>query len=439
MSQDLKQTATGIVRRLREAGHEAYFAGGCVRDYLRGVDPEDYDIATSAVPDRVETLFDKTVLVGKAFGVVRVIEEDHEIEVATFRTEGRYLDGRHPEWVRFAGPREDVMRRDLTINGMLQDPIDGRIIDHVGGREDLHNGVIRTIGDPRERFEEDKLRILRTVRFEAQLGFEIETETLHAVRAMAPEITTVSWERVRDELQKLLTSAGRASGLRRMIQVGLMDPILPEVLQMQGVPQPEAWHPEGDVLTHTLNALETLEAPRFEIALATLLHDIGKPPTMEMDGERPRFNQHEHKGADMAEEICRRLRLSNEQTERIIYIVRSHMKFKDVTQMRRSTLRRFLSEPGFDDLSKVHRADVLASTKDLSALEFIEKKMEEFKAEGLRPAPLLMGRDLVDLGLKPGPKFKEILDRVEDLQLEGKLSSRDEAIELVRKTWPDLF
>lgn len=434
-----RQVAIAVLRRLREAGFESYFAGGCVRDRLLGKEPQDYDIATRALPEQIEQLFDKTVQVGKAFGVVKVLQEGVEVEVATFRTEGPYLDGRRPDWVKFATPMEDVRRRDLTINGLLEDPIEGRVLDYVGGEEDLQRGVLRTIGEPRDRFQEDKLRLLRTVRLEAQLGFRIDDRTLAALRELAPTIVQVSWERIRDELGRILTSPRRAAGLRRLLDTGLMKEILPEIAAMEGIPQPKEWHPEGDVLVHTVLAVEMLEDPSFEVALGTLLHDVGKPPTLQMDGDRPRFHQHERVGADMAAAICRRLRLSNEQTEQVVYIVASHMKFKDATRMRESTLRRFLSEPHFPALKEAHRADALASNRDLSALEFIEKKEKEFAAEGLRPPPLLRGRDLVELGMRPGPHFSEILRAVEDLQLEGKLRTREEAIRHVRHAWPGRF
>jgi poly(A) polymerase len=434
-----RQVAVAVLRRLRDAGFEAYFAGGCVRDRLLGKEPEDYDIATRALPEEIEKLFEKTVLVGKAFGVVKVIEGGVEVEVATFRTEGPYLDGRRPDWVRFATAEEDVRRRDLTINGLLEDPIDGRVIDTVGGQEDLRRKILRTIGDPRDRFEEDKLRLLRVVRLEAQLGFAIEERTMAALRELAPRIVQGSGERIRDALARILTSPRRGAGLRRLIDTGLMKEILPEIAAMDGVPQPKEWHPEGDVLTHTLLAVEKLEDPTFEVAMGTLLHDVGKPPTLQMDGERPRFNQHEHVGAELAAAICRRLRLSNEQTDEVVYIVAAHMKFKDATQMRESTLRRFLSEPHFAALKQAHKADALASNRDLSALEFVETKEREFAVEGLRPAPLLRGRDLLELGMRPGPHFSEILKGVEDLQLEGKLRTREEAIEHVRRAWPGHF
>ncbi|HLG42269.1 MAG TPA: CCA tRNA nucleotidyltransferase [Planctomycetota bacterium] len=436
---NLRETAIGVLKRLRQAGFESYFAGGCVRDRLLGKDPQDYDIATRAPPEEVERLFGKTVLVGKAFGVVKVLVDGVEVEVATFRAEGPYGDGRHPDWVKFSSAKEDVLRRDFTVNGMLEDPVAGQILDFVGGQADLKVGILRSIGDPAARFEEDKLRMLRAVRFEAQLGFAIEPETFDAVRALAPKLALVSRERVRDELRKILAGGRRASGLRRLIESGLMTQILPEITAMAGVPQPKEWHPEGDVLVHTLLAMEKLEAPSFEVAMGTLLHDVGKPPTLQMDGERPRFNQHERIGAEMAERICQRLRLSNEETQTVVYIVAGHMKFKDVAQMRDSTLRRFLSEPHFAALKEAHRADVLASNGDLSALEFIKKKSVEFEKEGLRPEPLLRGRDLLGLGLKPGPHFAEILQAVEDLQLEGRLRTREEAIEHARKTWPGHF
>lgn len=437
---DLYQAALRVLRRIRDAGFEAYFAGGCVRDRLRGVPPKDYDIATSALPDQVEALFRKTVLVGKQFGVVRVREDGHEIQVATFRSDVSYSDGRHPDAVRFSTYREDVMRRDFTVNGLLYDPIENKVIDLVGGEEDLKRRVIRCIGTPAQRFQEDKLRIMRAIRFACQLQFDIDPQTFEAVRQFAPQITQVSWERIRDELRLILLSDQRARGIRLLDESGLLQRILPEVVAMKGVAQPPDFHPEGDVYVHTLLALEQLLKPTFEVALATLLHDVGKPKTYSVEGDRIRFNKHEFVGEQMAEEIGRRFRLSNEEIVKVRALVRDHIKLKDVKNMKASTLKRFLSEPHFKDLMTVCQADILASNKDLSSHEFALEARAKFLADkSLRPEPLLRGRDLIALGMTPSPQFTEILHKVEDLQLEGRLKTRDEAIEYLRKTWPDLF
>lgn len=437
---ELYQAALRVLKRIRDAGFEAYFAGGCVRDHLRGVPPKDYDIATSALPDQVEALFRRTVLVGKQFGVVRVREDGYEIEVATFRSDFSYSDGRHPDAVRFSSYREDVMRRDFTVNGLLYDPLENKVIDLVGGQEDLRRRVIRCIGDPNRRFEEDKLRVMRAIRFACQLQFEIDPPTFEAVRRFALQITRVSWERIRDELKLILLSDQRARGLRLMDESGLLPQILPEVAALKGVAQPPDFHPEGDVYTHTLLALEQLNQPSFEVALATLLHDVGKPKTVRVEAGRIRFPGHETEGATLAAEIGRRLRLSNDEIEKVCALVRDHLRLKDVRTMKASTLKRFLNEPHFEDLMAVCRADILASHKDLGSYQFALEARARFLAErSLRPEPLLRGRDLIAAGLTPSPRFTEILRRVEDLQLEGRLKSREEALEYVRKTWPELF
>lgn len=437
---DLYQAALRVLRRIRDAGFEAYFAGGCVRDQLRGVPPKDYDIATSALPDQVQALFPRTVDVGKQFLVIRVREAGHEVEVATFRSDVSYSDGRRPDTVRPSSYREDVLRRDFTVNGLLLDPIENKVIDLVGGQEDLQRRVIRCIGDPRRRFEEDKLRVMRAIRFACQLQFEIDPPTFEAVRQFAPQITQVSWERIRDEFKLILLSDQRARGLRLLDESGLLQQILPEVVAMKGVAQPPDLHPEGDVFVHTLLALEHLVKPSFEVALATLLHDVGKPKTYAVEGGRIRFNRHESVGESMAEEIGRRFRLSNEEIQKVCALVHDHMKLKDVSNMKASTLKRFLSEPHFEDLMTLCQADILASNKDLSSYTFALEARAKFLADkSLRPEPLLRGRDLIALGLTPGPRFTEILRRIEDLQLEGRLKTRDEAIDYVRRTWSDLF
>ncbi len=428
--------AMSVLQRLREKGFESYFAGGCVRDRVLDIPPKDYDVVTNALPDQVADLFFRTVLVGKAFGVVKVILDDQTVEVATYRTEGRYLDGRRPEWVKFATARQDVLRRDFTINGMLWDPLSDQILDYVGGRDDLNRRLIRTIGNPVERFDEDKLRMLRAVRFSCQLDFGVDSAAAQAIQRKAGEITQVSAERITDEVKKILLCPRRSRGLQNLLDWGLLKEFLPEAVAMVGVQQPPEFHPEGDVWVHTLLALDQLRDPDFVLAFATLLHDVGKPVTFSVDGTRIRFNGHESRGEDMARVICQRFRLSNDESERICYMVANHMKFKDVQQMRPSTLKRFLGHAHFEELKTMCRADIMAASKDLSAIEFVENVQRTLSAEEIKPPPLLQGRDLIDLGFHPGPLFKEILQRVEDLQLEGVLKSRDEALDFVRRNYP---
>lgn len=427
--------ALEVLRKIRTAGFEAYFAGGCVRDRILGLPPKDYDIATNALPDQIGALFPRTVMVGKAFGVVRVVTADQDIEVATYRTEGRYLDGRHPEWVKFVTAREDVLRRDFTINGMLLDPLENKILDYVGGREDLRQRMIRTIGDPNARFEEDKLRMLRAARFACQLDFSVDVRLIDAVRARAHEITQVSFERIRDEIRNILLSPRRSRGMQYLLDWGLLQPVLPEACAMVGVAQPPDFHPEGDVWVHTMLALDQLENPDFVMAWATFLHDVGKPPTFTHDGTRIRFNGHDVKGEEMAREIGVRFKLKNDEIERIAYLIGNHMKFKDVMQMRPSTLKRFLSHEHFEDLKTLCRADIMAASRDVSSLEYVERVQKAMTREELRPAPLLGGKDLVELGLVPGPQFAEILKHVEDLQLEGGLMTREQALEFVKSRY----
>lgn len=427
------KAAIAVLRRLRDAGHETYFAGGCVRDLLRGLSPKDYDIATAARPEQVAALFPRTVEVGRAFGVIKVLIDGNEIEVTTFRSEGPYVDGRRPESVTFTTAEEDVRRRDFTINGLLWDPIEKKVLDFVGGQEDLKNRILRAIGDPSLRFEEDRLRMMRAIRFACQIGLKIEEATYAAIRAHSSGIVTISMERIRDEFKGILLSDRRSAGIEMLAETGLLRYFLPEVLALRGVAQPPEFHPEGDVWTHTLLALDQLKEPTFALALGTLLHDIAKPLTQTFDGNRIRFNGHDVRGASMARDICRRLRLSAEETECVEYLVASHMKFKDVRQMRESTLRRFLSEPHFPDLVRMCEADVLASNKDFSALEYVKTARERFSREPLRPPRLVSGYDLIQMGLTPGPIFSKILNELEDLQLEGKLSTREEALRTARR------
>lgn len=435
----LREKAVEVVQVLRKAGFRAYWAGGCVRDLVMGHEPQDFDIATDARPEQVMKLFPKTVPVGVSFGVVKVLADESEFEVATFRSDGRYLDGRHPVEVHYSGDREDAARRDFTINGMFYDPVKKEIIDYVDGQRDIKAGLIRAIGNPRERFEEDKLRLMRAVRFASRFNYGIEPQTYEAIKERAGEIVQISAERIRDELKKMLTGPNPSGSLSLLLEIGLVKPILPEVTAMAGVEQPKEFHPEGDVLTHTLLLLKNINRPSFELALAALLHDIGKPSTFtppKSDHDRIRFDNHCEVGARLAESICGRLRLSNEQTELVVELVRDHLRFKDVQQMRESTLKRFLRRPGFPEHLELHRLDCLASHGDLTLWEFCNKKLAEIGPEEMRPERLLTGDDLIRTGYSPGPLFSKILTLLEDAQLEGRIKSREEALEWVRREFP---
>jgi poly(A) polymerase len=451
MENSLTQAARRVVQRLRDAGHEAYFAGGCVRDRLMGLASKDIDIATDAVPERVQQIFPRTVSVGKAFGVIVVLEGELTFEVATFRADGRYLDGRHPEQVRYADLEHDAARRDFTINAMYLDPIEDRLIDRVGGRADLAARTVRTVGDPRARFEEDKLRMMRAVRFACQLDFAIDPATQAAAAALAPALAQVSLERIRDELAHILISPRAARGVRLLHELRLLDVFLPEIRAMVGVEQPPQFHPEGDVFVHTMLCLEALgrlwfdashsaragapPAPSFEVALAVLLHDVAKPATFRR-AERIRFDGHDALGAGMADGICRRLRLSNDQRKRVVWLVENHLRFIAVPQMRRSTLRRLLSEPYFADLEQLFIADVMGSHANLDLLTLLRARAAEFAAEEARPKPWIRGRDLIELGHAPGPIFSEILEAAYNAQLDGELADRDAALAWIRRRWP---
>ena len=429
---DLKPGALRILRTLNDHGYQAYLNGGCVRDLLMGGEPRDWDVATDAGPDAVGRLFDRTVAVGARFGVVTVLLDDGSYEVARFRKDGEYGDGRRPQDVEFADAEADAQRRDFTINGMFYDPASSRIIDYVGGRGDIGKRLIRAIGDPGQRFSEDYLRMLRAVRFAARLDFAIEPGTLEAVRAGAERIGEVSAERIRDELTMILTEGGAAAGAQLLMDLGLMPAILPEVAKLEGVPQPPEFHPEGDVWTHVRMMLEQLQAPTPTLAWGVLLHDIGKPPTYSV-ADRIRFNRHEVVGARMAGEICRRLRMANADTERISQLTAHHMRFRNVRDMRPSKLKRFLREEYFPELLELHRIDCLASHGMLDLYDFCTERLEQESREDLEPPPLIDGRDLIAMGFAPGPLFKEILAAVEDAQLEGAVRSREAALELVRE------
>jgi len=381
-------------------------------------------------------LFPKTIPVGVSFGVVIVLEDPYQFEVATFRSDGQYLDGRHPVEVHFSSEEEDARRRDFTINGMFYDPITRKIVDYVGGQTDIKAGLIRCIGNPRERFSEDKLRLMRAVRFAAQFDYKIEPKTYQALLDLADQIAIVSAERIRDELSKMLIGPRPAQGLRMLHQTGLLKVILPEVAAMEGVQQPPEFHPEGDVWVHTLLMLERMApASSFDFALSVLLHDVGKPPTFSIK-ERIRFDNHCQVGAKMSEEICTRLKLSRKQTEKVVELVREHLRFKDVRLMRESKLKRFLRGEYFSNHLELHRLDCLASHGDLSNWEFCKQKLEEIGPEEMRPERLITGRDLIQMGYVPGPLFSEILTTVEDAQLEGNVKDREAALELIRRQFP---
>jgi poly(A) polymerase len=457
--------STTIVQTLRQQGFQAYLVGGCVRDLLLGRRPKDYDVATNATPEQVMTIFPETYAVGAQFGVVLVPvpeappERDvasnvstensdcvdagasthtRAVEVATFRSDIGYSDGRRPDEVRFSqDPREDVARRDFTINGMLLDPVSGEVLDFVGGRKDLEDKIVRAIGDPERRFAEDKLRMLRAVRFAARFEYAIEPGTFAAIQKLAGEIRVVSRERVRDELTRMLTEGHARRAFLLLDESGLLPEVLPEISAMKGVQQPPQFHPEGDVFVHTLLLLDNLPHPcPPALAWGALLHDVGKPPTFRVAPDRIRFDGHVDVGVKMAEEICRRLRFSGGDTEQVLALVDNHMRFGQTTRMSESTLKRFLRMPHFDQHLALHRADSLASHGKLSTYEFVKEKLAAIPPEKMRPVSLVSGDDLIAAGHIPGPKFREILEAVEDAQLEGRLASKESALEFVRREFP---
>lgn len=452
-----RRAAVEIVRTLRERGHQSFLVGGCVRDLLLGREPADYDVSTDATPDQVMRIFPETYAVGAQFGVVLVphrsvgvdgapevgeiptAEHPKVIEVATFRSDGAYTDGRHPDAVRYSkDPREDVQRRDFTINGLMLDPLDhDRVLDFVGGEQDIEQHIIRTIGEPGRRFSEDKLRMLRAVRFAARFEYEIDAETFQSVRELAPQIHQVSRERVRDELSKMLTEGHARRAFELLDETGLLHEVLPEIEKMKGVEQPPQYHPEGDVWIHTLLLLSMLpQGSSRTLAWGALLHDVGKPPTFRVAPDRIRFDGHVEVGTRMAEEICRRFRMSNDETEQIMALVANHLRFADVKDMKDSTFKRFIRLPKFDEHLELHRIDCLGSHAILDLYAFTKEKRAQLPPEAVRPDPLVSGNDLIAAGYHPGPLFKEILSAVEDAQLEGRLHDKREAMELVRNQYP---
>jgi poly(A) polymerase len=435
-----REAAVEILRTLRDAGHEAFLAGGCVRDTLMGNEPADYDIATSATPDRVMNLFRRTVPVGAQFGVVLVISGGEEYEVATFRSDEDYADGRRPQRVVYTDAKQDALRRDFTINALFYDPVSDEVIDYVDGRRDIERKIIRTVGNPLERFQEDRLRMVRAVRFAARFDFRIEQSTLDAIKKFSLNITQVSWERIGDEVEKILTGPNRGRALQILADTSLLKQILPEIHSMIGVRQPEVHHPEGDVFEHTKLALDNLHPPEGGqlsgvLAFATLLHDVGKPPTFEI-ADRIRFSGHEVVGGKIAERVCRRLKLSNEKRKKVVDVVTNHMRFIHAREMRESKLRKMLQRETFLDELEMHRADCVASHGSLEIYDFLKEKFGSLPEEEIKPPPLIGGQDLIDLGFSPGPLFGEILRTVEEMQLEGKLASKEAAIEWVKMNYP---
>jgi tRNA nucleotidyltransferase/poly(A) polymerase len=443
---DARAFAEKVCATLRAEGYQAFLVGGCVRDILLGRQPADYDVTTDATPLQVEAIFPGSLTVGAKFGVVIVPADAQvspgdcrqQVEVATFRRDMGYSDGRHPDGVEYTkSPQDDVERRDFTVNAMLIDPSTNEVLDFVGGREDLRAGIIRAIGDPEARFGEDKLRMVRAVRFAARFAYTIEPKTMQAIQKLAPEISQVSMERLRDELTKILTEGAARRGFELLDQSGLLIHLLPEIARMKGVQQPPQFHPEGDVWIHTLMMMAGLHAGASPtLAWGVLLHDVGKPPTFTPPAGptgRIRFDRHVEVGVKMAEEICRRFRFSNEDTEQILALVAQHMRFKDVPKMKPATLKRFVRIEKFDEHLELHRLDSLASHGKLDNLELARRFIAETPPEQVRPPRLLTGDDLIALGLRPGPRFKAILYNVEEAQLDGTVQTHDEAVRLARE------
>jgi poly(A) polymerase len=453
-----KQQAVEIVRTLCEYGHQAYFAGGCVRDTLLGREPADYDVATDATPQQVIEIFPQTYAVGEKFGVVLVPLSPGDlaltgkdarrstIEVATFRSDGGYSDGRHPDKVRFTNdPEEDAQRRDFTINGMMLDPVTNEVLDFVGGRNDLEKGIIRAVGDPERRFTEDKLRMLRAVRFAARFNYQIDPATMETIQKLAPKIHQVSTERIHEELTKMLTEGHARRAFELLDATKLLLEVLPEITAMKGVEQPPQYHPEGDVFVHTLLLLEKLrpEADTSHsgsvsktLAWGALLHDVGKPSTFRIGPDRIRFDGHVDIGVKMAAEILRRLRFSKHESDKILALIDNHMRFGDIQRMKQSTLKKFLRMPDFDEHLELHRIDCLSSHGELGAYKYALEQLRSIPPESIRPTALITGRDLIEAGYKPGPRFKEVLAAVEDAQLEGRLTSREMAMQYVWREFP---
>jgi poly(A) polymerase len=428
--------ALEVVRKLQRAGHVALWAGGCVRDLLLGQTPADYDVATAAMPEQVMRVLPyRAVTVGISFGVVRVLAPGHsgvEVEIATFRSDGAYIDGRRPESVVFSSPEVDASRRDFTINGMFWDPVAERLIDYVGGREDLDRGVLRAIGDPWARFREDKLRLMRAVRMAARFRLAIDPETESAVRAMSHQVVTVSAERIAQELRRVLVHPTRVRAMELALNLGLLGAVIPEAVRMRGLFQGKPMQPEGDLWDHTMLVLSLLPpVPSFTLAMSAFLHDMGKPCTRSFQHGRYAYHNHEQVGASIADQVARRLKLSNSERERITWLVRYHQYLGEAKRLREAKLKRMLAEPGIEELLDLHRADALATTGDTSQVDYCWDYLRDQPSGPINPPPLLTGHDLVRHGLKPGPQFAMLLERVREGQLEGQIRSKREALEWV--------
>ena len=431
-----EEQARTIVRTLRQHGYTAYFAGGCVRDRLLGIQAKDFDIATDARTAEVQKIFPQTIPVGAQFGVSLVVLADIPYEVATFRADGTYRDGRHPVAVRFSNAREDALRRDFTINGMFFDPLTDAVIDYVGGQADLNKRIIRAIGDPAARFQEDHLRLIRAVRFAARLGFSIAPKTFAALQRLAPLLAEITGERIGEEIAKILTEGSAQPGMALLAESGLLEMILPEIMALRGVAQSPDFHPEGDVFIHTLlvlTHLDALQQPSETLALGALLHDVAKPACREQKGERVTFYGHCEQGADMAIRICQRLKRSRTTWERVAFLVKNHLRLLDAPHMRAATLKRFLRLDGIEELLDLARLDALASSGNLEAYTFCRQRLSALEPEELRPPRLLSGRDLIQLGLQPGPRFTTILEALEEAQLEGSVLTRQAALSWVQR------
>ena len=446
-AQARRDFALEVVLRLRRAGFQALWAGGCVRDLLLGLVPVDYDVATDATPEQVMlSLPFRAITVGISFGVVRIRHprmQGIEVEVATFRSDSAYVDGRRPAAVVFSSPELDAARRDFTINGMFMDPESSQVIDYVGGLDDLRNQVLRAIGDPAERFREDKLRLLRAIRFAARFNLEIEPNTLQSLRAMAGEVVVVSPERIAQELRRMLVHENRAQAMNMALEVGLVAAILPPLVDMRGLFQGKPVQPEGDLWDHTMLVLRLLPVrPSFTLAFAALVHDVGKPFTRANHHGRTSFHSHDQVGSRIADRLCRNLRLSNVERERITWLVAFHQYLGEAKKLREAKLKRVLAQPGIDELLALHRADALASTGDTEHVDYCAYYLENQPAGPINPPPLLTGHDLVRHGLEPGAHFSVILETVREAQLEGKVQSKREALDWVERymatgSWPD--
>ena len=446
-AQARRDFALEVVLRLRRAGFQALWAGGCVRDLLLGLVPVDYDVATDATPEQVMlSLPFRAITVGISFGVVRIRHprmQGIEVEVATFRSDSAYVDGRRPAAVIFSSPELDAARRDFTINGMFMDPESSQVIDYVGGLDDLRNQVLRAIGDPAERFREDKLRLLRAIRFAARFNLEIEPNTLQSLRAMAGEVVVVSPERIAQELRRMLVHENRAQAMNMALEVGLVAAILPPLVDMRGLFQGKPVQPEGDLWDHTMLVLRLLPVrPSFTLAFAALVHDVGKPFTRANHHGRTSFHSHDQVGSRIADRLCKNLRLSNVERERITWLVAFHQYLGEAKKLREAKLKRVLAQPGIDELLALHRADALASTGDTEHVDYCAYYLENQPAGPINPPPLLTGHDLVRHGLEPGAHFAVILETIREAQLEGRVQSKREVLDWVDRymatgSWPD--